>query len=114
MAENLGCAKRRTNQNLSVSYNFFSTLIIGLQVPDKHGATTDVVLGFDDIEGYVNRNFPYLGATVGRCANRIGGASFQIDGVTYSVAKNIGNDHLHGGLVGFDKVRCLTIFCGKN
>ena len=63
-----------------------------------------MVLGFEDLDSYVNRNVPYFGATIGRCANRIGKAKFTIDGVTYNLAKNLGPDHLHGGLVGFDKV----------
>lgn len=68
----------------------------------------DIVLGFDDVDSYIARNVPYLGAAVGRCANRIGGASFDIDGVTYNLAKNIGKNHLHGGIVGFDKVGVFT------
>lgn len=83
-------------------------LIILFQVPDSFGVVKDVVLGFDDLEGYVNRNKPYLGATVGRCANRIGNASFEIDGKTYPLAtNNLNKHHLHGGVVGFDKV-CLN------
>lgn len=74
------------------------------QIPDRLGVKEDLVLGFDDLDGYVNRNTPYLGATIGRCANRIGNATFEIDYKTYNLAKNIGKDHLHGGIVGFDKV----------
>ncbi|CAK1542514.1 unnamed protein product [Leptosia nina] len=92
-----------TESGLSVSVISYGAIIQSIRVPDKNGETKDVVLGFDDLEGYVSRNTPYLGATVGRCANRIGGASFQIDGTKYEVAKNIGKDHLHGGIVGFDK-----------
>lgn len=73
-------------------------------MPDQNGVTKDIVLGFDDLESYVTRNVPYLGAAVGRCANRIGGATFDIDGKDYWLVKNIGDDHLHGGTVGFDKV----------
>lgn len=62
------------------------------------------MLGFDGLDKYVNQNDQHFGAIIGRCANRIGGAKFQIDGTTYELAKNIGSDHLHGGLVGFDKV----------
>ncbi|CAH2087835.1 unnamed protein product [Euphydryas editha] len=102
-----------TDSGFSVSVISYGAIIQSIQVPDKYGATTDVVLGFDDIEGYITRNSPYLGATVGRCANRIGGASFKIDGVSYSVAKNIGKDHLHGGLVGFDKMNWNATVNGK-
>lgn len=64
----------------------------------------DVVMGFDDIPGYQTANNPYFGATVGRVANRVGGAKFTIDGVEYLVTKNWENRHqLHGGKIGFDK-----------
>lgn len=80
-------------------------LYLCIQVPDRYGIRKDVVLGFDDLDSYVSRNTPYLGAAVGRCANRIGFASFDIDGHTYGLAKNAAKEHhLHGGLVGFDKV----------
>ncbi|XP_045504803.1 galactose mutarotase-like [Colias croceus] len=94
----------RTDRGFSVSVISYGAIIQSIRVPDKDGISRDVVLGFDNLDGYVTRNSPYLGATVGRCANRIGGAEFQIDSKTYIVAKNIGNDHLHGGIVGFDKV----------
>ncbi|KOB52288.1 Aldose 1-epimerase [Operophtera brumata] len=70
-------------------------------VPDQNGVTSDIVLGFDDLDSYVSRNVPYLGAAVGRCANRIGGATFDIDGKSHWLIKNIGEDHLHGGTEGY-------------
>lgn len=76
------------------------------------GEVADIVLGFDDVDSYVKRNVPYLGAAVGRSANRIGGASFNIDGATYTLAKNVGNNHLHGGIVGFDKVSVFS-YCAS-
>ncbi|XP_075981888.1 galactose mutarotase-like [Anticarsia gemmatalis] len=83
----------------------YGAIIQSVKVPDRYGIVKDVVLGFDDLESYVSRNTPYLGAAVGRCANRIANATFDIDGKTYGLAKNIAeNHHLHGGLVGFDKV----------
>ncbi|MGA3188384.1 MAG: aldose epimerase family protein [Bryobacteraceae bacterium] len=63
----------------------------------------DVVLGFDSLEGYLNDN-PYFGALIGRYANRIGHAQFTLDGVLYKVPKNDGDNSLHGGTRGFDKV----------
>mgnify|MGYP002673410078 FL=1 len=62
----------------------------------------DVVLGYDTLSEY-ERNDGYVGATVGRVCNRIGGASFGLNGVTYSLAQNDGENHLHGGARGFDK-----------
>src|SRR2546426_5492792 len=63
----------------------------------------DIVLGFDSLAGYL-RNSPYFGAIVGRYANRIANAQFTLDGTTYHLAKNIGQNSLHGGVRGFDKV----------
>ncbi|GBP13540.1 Aldose 1-epimerase [Eumeta japonica] len=85
------------------------TSSVSVQVPDKNGETEDVVLGFDTLADYVARNSPYLGSTMGRCVNRIGRATFRIDGETFTLAKNAGEDHLHGGLKGFDKVRLMPV-----
>nr|XP_049697303.1 galactose mutarotase isoform X1 [Helicoverpa armigera] len=101
-----------TSAGAEISVISYGAIIQAFKVPDKYGVKKDLVLGFDDLEGYVQRNTPYLGATVGRCANRIGNATFEIDGKTYNVAKNIGKDHLHGGIVGFDKVVWDTTIVG--
>jgi aldose 1-epimerase len=81
----------------------YGATLVGLSVPDNAGRLADIVLGFDDLAGYVGGK-AYIGATVGRVANRIGHGSFQVDGHTFNVAKNDGPDHLHGGVVGWDKV----------
>ena len=73
-----------------------------LTVPDRNGDPVDVVLGFDTLEDYQKQD-KFLGALVGRHANRIGGSAFTLDGVTYPVLANDGANHLHGGGVGFDK-----------
>ena len=62
----------------------------------------DVVLGYDSLEDYI-RSDGYMGATVGRVCNRIGGAAFVLDSGAYPLAKNDGNNHLHGGVRGFDR-----------
>ncbi|HYL93864.1 MAG TPA: aldose epimerase family protein, partial [Alphaproteobacteria bacterium] len=77
--------------------------IVSLKVPDKKGALGDVIAGFDSLEGFLNTN-PYFGALVGRYANRIGHAQFTLHGVLYKLPKNNGDNSLHGGLRGFDKV----------
>jgi len=82
--------------------NFGATLV-SLEVPDRDGNLTDVVLGFDDLEGYV-KQATYMGVTVGRYANRIGNARFTLDGVEYKLSANHGVHQLHGGQKGFDKV----------
>ena len=73
-----------------------------LKVPDKNGNVVDVMLGFDSINGYVGQD-GYIGALVGRYANRIGGSSFQLGGKNYALYSNDGKNHLHGGKNGFDK-----------
>lgn len=79
--------------------NYGATLV-ELHVPDKNGKTADVVLGFDDLKSYVERN-PLFGSTVGRVANRIANAKFTLNGVEYQLSKNAGPHHIHGKL---DKV----------
>ena len=76
--------------------------VVSLKVPDKNGRFEDVVLGFDSLDGYLARN-PFFGCITGRYANRIGGASFKIDGVEHKVTANSGKHQLHGGKAGFDK-----------
>lgn len=73
-----------------------------LRVPGRNGQMVDILLGFDTLEDYRAQD-KYMGALIGRYANRIGGASFTLGGVHYPLAKNNGKNHLHGGTVGFDK-----------
>ncbi len=73
-----------------------------LVVPDRNGDPVDVVLGFDTLEDYMAQD-KYMGALVGRYANRVGGARFTLNGVEYKLAANDGKNSLHGGNVGFDK-----------
>jgi aldose 1-epimerase len=70
--------------------------IVSLKVPDRNGAMGDVVAGFTTLDGYLNTN-PYFGALVGRYANRIGHGQFKLNGVDYTLAKNNGDNALHGG-----------------
>jgi aldose 1-epimerase len=73
-----------------------------LDVPDRDGKPGDILLGFDDLEGYLG-NHPYFGGIVGRYANRIAKGRFTLDGKEYQLATNDGPNHLHGGKRGFDK-----------
>lgn len=79
-----------------------------LHVPDKNGQMGDVVLGFDKLEGYLSPEYkksnPYFGAVIGRYGNRIAKGKFVLDGIEYTLAQNDGENHLHGGNAGFDKV----------
>jgi aldose 1-epimerase len=81
----------------------FGAILTSLLVPGRDGgAPVDVVLGFDTLDGYAAKH-PYFGATCGRVANRIASGRFELDGKTYQLAVNNEPNHLHGGLVGFDK-----------
>src|ERR1700691_6011953 len=86
----------------------YGGVLVSLQVPDRTGKAGDVVLGFDDLEGYVaNFNGPadaFFGAIIGRYANRIAHGSFTLDGNKYSLPKNNGANTLHGGPHGFNNV----------
>src|SRR5713226_6499270 len=76
--------------------------VVSLKVPDRNGKLADVVLGYDTADGYVNDK-SFFGALVGRYGNRIGHAQFTLDGKTYTLAKNNGENSLHGGIKGFNK-----------
>lgn len=93
----------RNDNGVEIGLIDFGAIVESILVPDRHGERADVALGFDDLKGWVERNAPYFGATVGRCANRIGNGRFSIDGQRYQLAVNNGPNCLHGGIVGFDK-----------
>ncbi|MGH9940745.1 MAG: aldose epimerase family protein, partial [Pyrinomonadaceae bacterium] len=73
-------------------------------VPDRAGHFDDVLLGFDTLEGYLKESSFYVGPVIGRYANRIAKGRFALNGKEYKLAVNNGENHLHGGLKGFDKV----------
>jgi aldose 1-epimerase len=81
----------------------FGATLVGLEAPDRDGKLADVVLGFDDLDGYL-AGTQYFGSTVGRVANRIRNAAFELEGRRFRVASNNGTHHLHGGVKGWDKV----------
>lgn len=86
--------------------NYGATLT-HLFVADRNGKMDDIVLGFDDFEGYISKeylsNYCYLGSTVGRIGGRIRGNEFELDGVHYKLEPNNGSTHLHGGKDGWDR-----------
>jgi aldose 1-epimerase len=81
----------------------YGATLVSLGLPDRTGAPADCVLGYDSLDGYL-KSSPYFGAIVGRYGNRIAKGRFTLDGVTYTLATNNGENHLHGGNRGFDKV----------
>jgi aldose 1-epimerase len=92
-----------TNRSgMQVALTNYGARIVSIDVPDKNGKMADVVLGFDDLAGYLGKD-PYFGATVGRYANRIANGKFSLDSVQYKLPINDGPNSLHGGMQGFDK-----------
>jgi aldose 1-epimerase len=81
----------------------YGATVTSVRVPDRHGKIEDVVLGYDSLQGYVDGT-NYFGAVVGRYGNRIAKGRFQLDGKDYQLTVNDGENHLHGGETGFNKV----------
>jgi aldose 1-epimerase len=94
-----------TNGGMTVRVLTYGGIVQTLEVPDAAGNVQNVVLGFDDLAGYVQHNNPgpYFGALIGRYANRIAGGTFALDGRTYQLPLNDGPNTLHGGPQGFDR-----------
>ncbi|XP_046671998.1 galactose mutarotase-like isoform X2 [Homalodisca vitripennis] len=103
-----GHAVRRftlTNEyRMSVQVITYGATITCIKVPDKRGNVDDVVLGYDDMSGYLSNTNPYFGATIGRVTNRTYPTDFLFNQQHISLTKNVGGVHLHGGFKGFDKV----------
>ncbi|NLX25464.1 MAG: galactose mutarotase [Lentisphaerae bacterium] len=95
----------KNKNGMIVKITNYGATITSIIVPDRDGNMADVALGYDSVEGYVNAIArEYLGAVVGRYGNRIAEGKFSIDGEEYELATNNGENHLHGGYMGFDKV----------
>ncbi|XP_062852223.1 aldose 1-epimerase [Trichomycterus rosablanca] len=90
------------SSSVSVEIISLGCVITSIKTADRNGQSSDIVLGFDDLECYLT-NSRYFGAVVGRVANRIAKGQFVIDGKVYNLANNNGPNALHGGLRGFDK-----------
>ena len=80
----------------------YGGILTELFVPDRYGNFEDVVLGFDNLADYIG-DHPHFGGTIGRFGNRIAKGKFSIDGTEYTLAQNDGENHLHGGIEGFDR-----------
>ena len=81
----------------------YGLILKSIKVPDRAGRFDDIVVGHDDLDGYLTKS-RFFGAVAGRYANRIAGGHVTIDGVSYSLSLNNGPNHLHGGFKGFDKI----------
>lgn len=89
-------------RGITVQITNYGGIVKSLIVPDRHGKGGDIVLGFDHLSDYLHQDV-YFGAIIGRMCNRIGGAEFVLDGVTYPLSVNAGESQLHGGFKGFDQ-----------
>jgi aldose 1-epimerase len=93
-----------TNRNgVEARITNYGGVLLSLKVPDRAGRLDDVVLGYDGVGDYVGGNPKYMGAIIGRFGNRIAGGRFTLGGVEYKLATNSGENHLHGGVKGFDQ-----------
>ena len=93
----------RNSRGFEAKITNYGGIVVSLKVPDRNGKFGDVVLGFNDFNSYL-KNDPYFGAIIGRYGNRIAKGRFTLNGVEYKLAANNGENHLHGGIKGFDKV----------
>lgn len=93
----------KNRKGMEVSVISYGGIITSWKAKGRDGKYEDVVLGFDNLRDYENKS-PYFGALIGRFGNRIKEGKFSLDGVEYNLAKNNGENHLHGGVEGFDKV----------
>lgn len=91
-----------SNQYIKVVVSNIGCRVLSIFTPDKDGKMDDIILGVENIEDYAVDG-AYMGAVVGRVANRIENAKFDLNGITYNLQKNNGDNHLHGGAEGFDK-----------
>lgn len=99
----IDCYTMKSPSGAKVKVVNFGATVQAIEIPDKHGNNSDVVLGYDDVQGY-EEDPSYFGSIVGRFANRIAGGSFKINGEEYKLAMNGGDHSLHGGSTGFNKV----------
>ena len=95
-------------QDIMISITNYGGIITAIHTPDKNGKTTDITLGFDNLDQYL-AGHPNFGALIGRYGNRIAGARFSLDGEEYTLAANNGNNSLHGGIENFGKNIPLSI-----
>lgn len=92
-----------TNKNgMEATITNFGGIVVSLTAPDRNGKFEDVVLGYDQLDGYLT-NKAFFGALIGRYGNRIAKGEFKLSGTTYNVPKNDGQNSLHGGNTGFNK-----------
>lgn len=97
------CFTVSSSNGISFTVINYGATLMKLTCPDKHGHNEDVTLNYSTLEDLCKNHGPYYGCIAGRVANRISKGIFEVDGNQHSVAVNNGNNHLHGGLKGFDQ-----------
>ncbi len=103
-----------TNRNgVEARITNFGGTLVALKVPDRNGSSADVVLGYDSLDGYLDDKF-HFGGLIGRYANRIALGQFKLGDVTYVLARNNGENHLHGGVKGFNKAIWEATDCSRD
>lgn len=98
--DSVGFYTLRNSNGIEINFSNFGQRIISLHTPDRKGNFEDIVLGYSNVDDFKNKR-NYYGCIVGRYGNRIAKAQFELDGVTYNLAKNNNENHLHGGDKGF-------------
>jgi len=93
----------KNSHGTEIKITNYGGIITSIKVKDKSDNFTDIALGFNTLDAYLNEH-PYFGAIIGRYGNRIAGAEFELNGKTYNLFANNGKNHLHGGKKGVDKV----------
>lgn len=103
--DSIQLATLKNSHSMTVKVTNYGATVTSILVPDRNGKLSDVALGYNRVEDYMNAvDKPYFGAIVGRYGNRIAKGKFTIGNETYKLAVNNGENHLHGGVIGFDKV----------
>src|SRR5690554_5821396 len=87
----------KNNNGIEMAVTNYGAKVVSLAVPDKNGTFEDIVLGFDNLDDYLNTTEKYFGSVIGRYGNRIAGGKFTLNDKEYTLVKNNGPNHLHGG-----------------
>ncbi|RKR12211.1 aldose 1-epimerase [Maribacter vaceletii] len=112
--EEIGLYRLKNKNGLEAVFTNYGQRLVALYVPDKDGNFLDVVLGFSSLHEYTEPKGGYFGAVIGRYGNRIANGKFSLNGNEYTLVKNNGENHLHGGVTGFNDVIWKTNSIGSN
>ena len=113
--DNIKLYTLKNKAGTTVEITNYGATVTAIVTADRNGTMADIALGYNDVSGYMNAvDKPYFGSIVGRYGNRIAKGKFTIDGKEYKLATNNGENHLHGGVIGFDKVVWDAKVTGSN